>query len=233
MARRKGHDDREGPVSNPAQAFEHTFQVAPPSQEKDDQLLQRSQTRRAPSKRAKRERPSQLGEEGKEPAEGNPPQRLSAKRSSSKRVRGKRANEPGKERWELVEANPEWRSAFCSSSVPLKRKYLSVGILEVIDKCNEIHDLSLNDAKGLEHFMTVRLKELTTRPLRDILTIWIKNIEPRRQKIYGTYDGSKRIPEEDVLPSFWPSTVSYAEPRLLSQDCQLSPHISLTRIHLQ
>jgi hypothetical protein len=76
----------------------------------------------------------------------------------------------------------------------------------------------IGDMKGLKRFLRFRLDELTMKPLRPIVTAWIKLIEPRRSGSYGPYH--KLLPADapqDATPPWWPVDVEYNEPSHLSK----------------
>lgn len=65
------------------------------------------------------------------------------------------------------------------------------------------------------------------KPMRDIVTAWVKRLEPRRQKQYGPYQRYKYIDgangseihttsrsgrKQSTKPPWWPSDVPYVEP---------------------
>lgn len=87
-------------------------------------------------------------------------------------------------------------------------------------KCEQAsHDLNIGDIEGLKHFYGVRLQELTMKPLRDIVTAWVKRLEPKRQKKYGPYfrfKPNEPIPTSSIsrsrCPPWWPAEVPYIEP---------------------
>ena len=74
----------------------------------------------------------------------------------------------------------------------------------------------VGDIEALKDFYAVRFRELTMKPMRDIVTAWVKRLEPRRQQKYGPY---QRYPERRnrkgkafMKPSWWPASVPYVEP---------------------
>ncbi|CAO2649550.1 Nn.00g069350.m01.CDS01 [Neocucurbitaria sp. VM-36] len=76
----------------------------------------------------------------------------------------------------------------------------------------------IGDLKELKKFFRRRFDELTTRPLRTIVTAWIKQLEPRRLGGYGPYH--KQLPSEqppECTPPWWPEDVPYNEPSHLSK----------------
>ncbi|KAJ4367018.1 actin cytoskeleton and mitosis protein [Neocucurbitaria cava] len=76
----------------------------------------------------------------------------------------------------------------------------------------------IGDIGELKRFFRRRFDELTTRPLRTIVTAWIKQLEPRRLGGYGKYH--KQLPSEQppgCTPPWWPEDVPYNEPSHLSK----------------
>lgn len=76
----------------------------------------------------------------------------------------------------------------------------------------------IGDLGELKRFFRRRFDELTTRPLRTIVTAWIKQLEPRRLGGYGKYH--KQLPSEQppgCTPPWWPEDVPYNEPSHLSK----------------
>lgn len=85
----------------------------------------------------------------------------------------------------------------------------------------------MGDMEGLKAFFRQRIDELTMKPVRAMLTAWIKQMEPRRMGGYGKYH--RRLPSErpaHTTPPWWPQNVPYIEPAHLdkegkSRDCHL------------
>ncbi|USP75768.1 hypothetical protein yc1106_03042 [Curvularia clavata] len=76
----------------------------------------------------------------------------------------------------------------------------------------------IGDIAELKKFFRRRLDELTMKPLRPIVTAWIKQLEPKRLSHYGPYH--KRFPRElpsKCTPPWWPSDVRYEEPSHLDK----------------
>lgn len=76
----------------------------------------------------------------------------------------------------------------------------------------------IGDMKELKVFLRYRLDELTMKPIRPIVTAWIKQLEPRRLGDYGPYH--KLLPAaapSDATPPWWPEDVIYNEPSHLSK----------------
>lgn len=76
----------------------------------------------------------------------------------------------------------------------------------------------IGDIPELKRFFRRRLDELTMKPLRPIVTAWIKQLEPKRLSHYGAYH--KKFPREmspETTPPWWPSDVRYEEPSHLDK----------------
>ncbi|KAL5121710.1 hypothetical protein ACEQ8H_000397 [Pleosporales sp. CAS-2024a] len=79
----------------------------------------------------------------------------------------------------------------------------------------------IGDFKALEIFFRLRFNELTMKPLRSMVTAWLKQLEPRRKGGYGPYH--KKLPAEvpDGSPPWWPKNVVYVEPSHLDRESLL------------
>ena len=76
----------------------------------------------------------------------------------------------------------------------------------------------IGDIDKLQRFMRQRFNELTMKPLRGIVTNWIRLLEPRRLGAYGKYH--EMLPSEmpeDATPPWWPKTIIYKEPSHLKK----------------
>ncbi|KAI8930713.1 hypothetical protein NX059_012322 [Plenodomus lindquistii] len=76
----------------------------------------------------------------------------------------------------------------------------------------------VGDIDRLSKFYRRRLEELTMKPLRPIVTAWIKQLEPRRLGSYGPYH--KKMPSQrppQCTPEWWPHDVRYEEPSHLDK----------------
>lgn len=85
---------------------------------------------------------------------------------------------------------------------------------------NEIrYDFHLGDMAGLRKFFRQRIEELTMKPVRGLVTNWIKQLEPKRPGVYGPYHRKKpsEMPEE-ATPPWWPQDVGYIEPAHLDKN---------------
>jgi hypothetical protein len=77
----------------------------------------------------------------------------------------------------------------------------------------------VGDIDGLKSFLRARIDELTMKPVRSMVTSWVKKLEPKRKGGYGPYH--KMLPSaapEDATPPWWPRTVPYIEPAHLDKD---------------
>jgi hypothetical protein len=68
----------------------------------------------------------------------------------------------------------------------------------------------------LKKFLHCRFDELTMKPLRGIVTHWVKLLEPRRLGDWGKYH--EKLPSEAETPPWWPKTVIYKEPSHLKKN---------------
>ncbi|RAR05560.1 ydr124wp-like protein [Stemphylium lycopersici] len=76
----------------------------------------------------------------------------------------------------------------------------------------------IGDIDELKRFFRRRLDELTMKPVRPIVTAWIKQLEPKRLSRYGPYH--KKLPKEqpeECTPPWWPRDVPYEEPSHLDK----------------
>jgi hypothetical protein len=77
----------------------------------------------------------------------------------------------------------------------------------------------VGDVDALKIFFRQRIDELTMKPVRGMVTTWLKQLEPKRKGGYGPYH--KLLPSqapEDATPPWWPRTVPYIEPAHLDKD---------------
>jgi hypothetical protein len=80
------------------------------------------------------------------------------------------------------------------------------------------YDLYIGDVPELKKFYRRRLDELTMKPLRPIVTAWIKQREPKRLSKFGPYH--KKLPCDmppGCTPPWWPRDVPYEEPSHLDK----------------
>jgi hypothetical protein len=71
----------------------------------------------------------------------------------------------------------------------------------------------ISNINELMKYFKRRLDELTMKPLRPVVTEWIKLLEPKRLSLYGPYHNN--LPREQPLgctPPWWPQDVPYKEP---------------------
>jgi hypothetical protein len=81
------------------------------------------------------------------------------------------------------------------------------------------------DIEQLIKFFRRRLDELTMKPLRPIVTAWIKQLESKRLTIYGPYH--KKLPKDmpaGSTPPWWPLDVPYEEPSHLDKQGKSPSH---------
>lgn len=74
----------------------------------------------------------------------------------------------------------------------------------------------IGDVDAFKEFLAHRFGELTMKPLRGIVTLWVKLIEPVRRGDWGKYHGMK--PSEAETPPWWPADVIYKEPSHLRKE---------------
>lgn len=81
----------------------------------------------------------------------------------------------------------------------------------------------IGDVEELKRFFRRRLDELTMKPVRPIVTAWVKMLEPKRLTKFGPYH--KKLPKEqppECTPPWWPQDVPYEEPSHLDKAGRLS-----------
>jgi hypothetical protein len=91
------------------------------------------------------------------------------------------------------------------------------------------HTFYIGNINELMKFFERRLDELTMRPLRPIVTAWIRQLEPKRLSLYGGYH--KELPKDQPLgrtPPWWPQDVPYLEPSHL--DKKGRSHLTVTTL---
>lgn len=74
----------------------------------------------------------------------------------------------------------------------------------------------IDDVDAFKKFLHFRFEELTMKPLRGIVTGWIKHLEPKRLCEWGKYH--EMLPTEANAPLWWPATVIYKEPSHLKKE---------------
>jgi hypothetical protein len=85
----------------------------------------------------------------------------------------------------------------------------------------------IGDIEALKVFFRHRIDELTMKPVRSMVTSWVKQLEPKRKGGYGPYH--KMLPSEaaeDATPPWWPQSVPYVEPAHLDKDGKHSHDMS-------
>ncbi|KAH7074684.1 hypothetical protein BKA63DRAFT_319292 [Paraphoma chrysanthemicola] len=90
----------------------------------------------------------------------------------------------------------------------------------------------MGDIKALKTFFRHRIDELTMKPVRGMVTGWIKQLEPRRLGGYGPYH--RKLPTEapaDATPPWWPQSVPYIEPAHLDKDGLLTLAVEVMLQH--
>ncbi|KAI2475115.1 hypothetical protein Ptr902_13462 [Pyrenophora tritici-repentis] len=79
------------------------------------------------------------------------------------------------------------------------------GPRDVTISTHTAYHFHIGDLDALKKFFRRRLDELTTKPVRPIVTAWLKLLEPKRLSIYGRYH--KKLPREQppaCTPPWWP-----------------------------
>ncbi|RMZ73230.1 hypothetical protein GMOD_00009040 [Pyrenophora seminiperda CCB06] len=90
----------------------------------------------------------------------------------------------------------------------------------------------IGDLDALRKFFRRRLDELTTKPVRPIVTAWLKLLEPKRLSVYGRYH--KKLPKDQppaCTPPWWPHDVPYEEPSHLDKTCLLTLAVDIMLQH--
>ncbi|KAF2994565.1 hypothetical protein E8E13_000117 [Curvularia kusanoi] len=80
----------------------------------------------------------------------------------------------------------------------------------------ETRTFYIGDVNAFKEFLHCRFDELTMKPLRGIVTHWVKLLEPRRLGDWGKYH--EMLPSEAETPPWWPATVIYKEPSHLKKN---------------
>ncbi|KAF1837855.1 hypothetical protein BDW02DRAFT_645047 [Decorospora gaudefroyi] len=90
----------------------------------------------------------------------------------------------------------------------------------------------IGNRRALQRFFRQRLVELTMKPLRPIVTAWIKQLEPRRLSRYGPYHKKlARTQPPGSTPPWWPRNVPYEEPSHLDKTSLLALAVDLMLQH--
>ena len=83
-----------------------------------------------------------------------------------------------------------------------------------------VYTLHIGHEETTKHFYRTRLREIGLKALRQIVTEWVKIIEPNRLRLYGPYhkkSPSKSDPARS--PPWWSKDVPYEEPAHLQVKC--------------
>jgi hypothetical protein len=83
-----------------------------------------------------------------------------------------------------------------------------------------VFTLHIGEEETTKHFYRTRLREIGLKALRQIVTEWVKIIEPNRLRLYGPYH--KKIPsisDPARSPPWWSQDVPYEEPAHLQVKC--------------
>ena len=94
----------------------------------------------------------------------------------------------------------------------------------------DARSFDIGDIDELMYFFKCRLEALTMKPLRPIVTAWIKLLEPERLSLYGVYH--KKLPKDQpqgcTTPPWWPQDVPYQEPSHLQKAGE--SHLTVTTL---
>ncbi|KAF2275207.1 uncharacterized protein EI97DRAFT_459510 [Westerdykella ornata] len=84
-----------------------------------------------------------------------------------------------------------------------------------IDTC-PTYSFRIGDLDAVIDFFKQRFQELTTKPLKALVPIWLKLAEPNRKQHYGNGKYTYKTPGEDLsstcYPPWWPADIPYKEP---------------------
>jgi hypothetical protein len=104
------------------------------------------------------------------------------------------------------------------------------------DEETTVQTFHVGDIEALKSFLRYRIDELTMKPVRGMVTAWLKRVEPKRKGGYGPYH--KMLPSEapaDATPPWWPRHVPYVEPAHLDKDgkhsLKLSSLVAYSHLH--
>ncbi|PVH93533.1 hypothetical protein DM02DRAFT_634475 [Periconia macrospinosa] len=102
-----------------------------------------------------------------------------------------------------------------------------------VPRRSEEYALLISDESAIKAFYQVRFKELTMKPLRQIVTAWDRRLAPQRNNSFGRYD--KRItPALNPgcrCPPWWPSNAPYNEPSHLKSQYLIPLAINIMMVH--
>ncbi|KAJ4331018.1 hypothetical protein N0V95_009963 [Ascochyta clinopodiicola] len=87
----------------------------------------------------------------------------------------------------------------------------------------------IGDIDAFKNFLHRRFDELTMKPLRGIVTHWVKLLEPRRLGDWGKYH--EMLPSEADTPPWWPKTVIYKEPSHLKKSELSTLAVEMMLVH--
>jgi hypothetical protein len=76
--------------------------------------------------------------------------------------------------------------------------------------------------QDMETLLRPCFEKIRLQTLKTIVSLWIRMLEPFRNRKYGKYDG--KIPCNAAKPPWWPSSVAYREPHVLATDGMASLH---------
>ena len=89
---------------------------------------------------------------------------------------------------------------------------------DIIVPTGKSYTFYIGDVDELKRFFRRRLDELTMKPVRPIVTAWVKLLEPKRLTRFGPYH--KKLAREQppqCTPPWWPQDVPYEEPSHLDK----------------
>lgn len=90
-------------------------------------------------------------------------------------------------------------------------------------RIEETESLYIADFGALTKFYRQRFEDMTMKPLRKVITEWIKRLEPQRCSKYGGYDNQLPVERpEGKTPIWWPSNCPYREPAHLKRERESS-----------
>jgi hypothetical protein len=83
-----------------------------------------------------------------------------------------------------------------------------------------VYTLHIGDVESTKLFYRTRLREIGLKALRQIVTEWVKIMEPNRLRLYGPYHKkAPSISDPDRSPPWWSPNVPYEEPAHLQVKC--------------
>ncbi|PVH92184.1 hypothetical protein DM02DRAFT_635564 [Periconia macrospinosa] len=99
---------------------------------------------------------------------------------------------------------------------------------------SEQNVLNVNDSNAVKAFYKVRLEELGTKPLRPIVTAWVKRLAPQRANDFGNYrktSSPDSLRPEGNYPPWWPCNAPYIEPSHLKSRFLILLAISIMMVY--